>query len=329
LSDKHATLAWYTSVVSADDCRSSTILKKNQGDHLMPQNNHRAEWIKRFAFDRPVIFSILVILAAGLLTEIPLNDIFVHVVGNPGAEFLKVIIGHTLTGLSLVWLLVKLGLFRDARFTPPNQWKALWLVWPLAVITLLNLSSLLDGSLVIDTSRPGLIILYTCMALSIGFCEEVMGRGVALSVMLRQWGNTRRGIYLAVLVSSAVFGASHIFNLMTGHLPLLANLTQIVYGFFFGVIFAACFLRNNSIWPMMIMHTAIDFAGGLRHIAVGGGTQTAVANSTAISAVSTLIVTLPLLLYGLFILRKVAPLENPGDALESLASENEIGSLSG
>jgi membrane protease YdiL (CAAX protease family) len=294
----------------------------------MSPNKHsgRIEWMKRFASDRPVIFSILVILAAGLLTEIPFDVIFVPLVGNPGAEFLKVIIGHTLTGLLLVGLLVKLGLFNMARFTPPNQWKALWLAWPLVVLTLLNLESLIDGSLVIDTSRPGLIVLYTCLNLSIGFCEEVMGRGVVLSVMLRKWGNTRRGIYRAVLVSSVLFGAAHIFNLMAGRLPLLANLNQIVYSFVFGVVFAACFLRNNAIWPMIIMHAAIDFAGGLRHIAVDGGTQTAVANNIITKAVSTLIVSLPLFLYGVFILRKVAPIENPGHTA-SLASQPEMSNL--
>jgi membrane protease YdiL (CAAX protease family) len=295
--------------------------KKNQGGYLMSQNKNsgRIEWMKRFAFDRPVIFSILVILAAGLLTEIPFNVIFVPLVGDPGAEFLKVIIGHVLTGLILVGLLVKLGLFKKAGFTPPSQWKALWLVWPLVVLTLLNLSSLIDGSLAIDTSRPDLIILYTCLNLSIGFCEEIMGRGVVLSVMLRKWGgNSQRGIYLAVLVSSALFGAAHLFNLMTGRLPLLANLTQIVYSFVFGVVFAACFLRNNAIWPVMIMHAAIDFAGGLRHIAVDEGIQTALANTTIMEAVSTLIISLPLFLYGIFILRKVTPCENPGHRVPSI-----------
>jgi membrane protease YdiL (CAAX protease family) len=279
---------------------------------MSQKKNSQTEWIKRFALDKPVIFSILVILGAGLLTEIPLNVIFVPLVGDPGAEFLKVIIGHTLTGFILVWLLIKLGLFENARFIPPNQWKALWLAWPLAGIALLNLESLINGSLVIDTSRPILIILYVCLNLSIGFCEEVMGRGVVLSVMLQKWGNTRRGIYLAVLVSGVLFGLAHIFNLITGHLPPLAALTQIVYSVAFGVVFAACFLRNNSIWPMMIMHAVIDFGGGLRHIAAGGESQIAVPNSTIAGAVGAIIVSLPLLLYGLFILRKVTPFENPG-----------------
>jgi membrane protease YdiL (CAAX protease family) len=326
--DEHTTFSWYTSFAGLQSPANDNLKKKNPGGHLMSQNKNsgRIEWMKRFAFDRPVIFSLLVILAAGLLTEIPLSVIFIPLLGDPGGKFLGDFIVHALTGLILVGLLVKLGIFKNARFTPPNQWKALWLAWPLVVITLLNLSSLIDGSLVIDTSRPGLIILFTFLALSIGFCEEVMGRGVVLSVMLRKWGNSRRGIYLAVLVSSALFGVAHIFNIVAGRLPLLANLTQIIYSFFFGVVFAACFLRNNAIWPMTIMHAAIDFAGGLRHIAVGGGSQTDVATSTMTNAVIALIVTLPLFLYGMFILRKVAPFENPSHT-ESLASQTEMSNL--
>ncbi len=280
------------------------------------KNLSRIEWMKQLASDRPVLFSLLVMLAALLLTEIPLNGILIPLLGNPGARFLEGIIEQMLVGLVLVWLLVKLDLFEKARFTSPRQWKALWLMWPLVIITLLNFSSLIEGKLAIDTSRPGRIALYTCLALSIGFFEEVLGRGVVLTVMLRKWGHTRRGVYQAVLVSSALFGVAHIVNLIVGRLPLLANLIQVVYAFFFAVIFAACVLRNNSIWPMMVMHAAFDFGGKLREIAVGGGSQIAVTNNTVQEAISTLIITLFLFLYGIFILRQVVPSEHPDNISE-------------
>lgn len=279
----------------------------------MSQNKGvRSLWLKRFALDRPVIFSLFVIFIAGLLTEIQFDVILAPVVGYPAAEFFKVLIGHTGTGLLLVWLLFKLDLLKRAGFTRPSRWKAVWLVWPLVVLTLINASELIDGSLTIDSSRPWLLVLYIAMNLAIGFCEEVMGRGVVLAVMLQKWGHTRRGIYQAVLVSSALFGVAHILNLMTGRLPLLANLTQIIFSVFFGVIFAACFLRNNAIWPVILMHAAVDLGGGLRHIAVEGS-QIAVANNTLTQALSALVITLPLFLYGLFILRKVVPAEINGD----------------
>ncbi|MBN1579477.1 MAG: CPBP family intramembrane metalloprotease [Anaerolineae bacterium] len=291
---------------------------------MSQETNVRTDRLEQFAFGWPVMFSILVILAAGLLTEIPLDTVLEPLVGNPVAEFWKVLIEHTLTGLILVRLLHKLGLFKRAGFTPLGQWKAVWLVWPLLVFALLNLDSLIDGSLVIDWSRPGLIALYMCMNLAIGFCEEVMGRGVVLLAMLGKWGRTRRGIYRAVIVSGLLFGIGHIFNLLTGRLTPLASLTQIGFSVFFGVAFAACFLRNNAIWPVVIVHALIDIAGGLRHIAVGGAAQAAVANNTAIQAVTALLITLPLFLYGLFILRKVSPPKRQ-DATGS-ASRNPLAS---
>ena len=118
--------------------------------------------------------------------------------------------------------------------------------------------SLLSGSLVIDASRPGLIALYIIRNLAIGFCEEVMGRGVVLTVMLQKWGQSWRGIYRAVLISSALFGVAHIFNLLTGRLPAMANLAQIIVSFTLGIAFAACLLRNNAIWPVMLIHTVMD-----------------------------------------------------------------------
>lgn len=261
-------------------------------------------WLKRFAWDRPVIFSALVLVVAILLTEIPLRVVLMPWLGDPGGELLEGIVEQGLVGLLLIWLLVRLGLFTRARFTPPRQWKALWLVWPLAVMALLNIWPLLDGSWVLDTSRPGLIVLCLGLVLSVGFFEEILGRGLVLTVMLEKWGSTRRGVYQAVLVSSALFGVGHIVNVIMGQLPLLSNLTQLLYGFFFAVILAACFLRNNSIWPAIVMHAAVDLSL-LREVIVGGAGSVAVANNTGMEALTTLLLTLPLLLYGLFILRKV------------------------
>lgn len=268
-------------------------------------NLSQAGWLRRLAFGRPVAFSLLVILIAGLLTEMPLHTILEPLIGSPDAELWEATVMHTVTGLLLVGLLVTLGLLKQAGFTPPGQWRALWLVWPLVILALLNFEPLLSGSLVIDISRPGLIVLYIIRNLAIGFCEEVMGRGVVLTVMLQKWGQNQRGIYRAVLIANALFGVSHIFNLLAGRLPPLASLAQIVYSFVFGVAFAACFSRNNAIWPVMAMHAMINMGGGLHHIAVGGAEQIAIVNTTWAQVAATLVVSLPLLLYSLFILRRV------------------------
>jgi membrane protease YdiL (CAAX protease family) len=283
-------------------------VSETQGDAAMLQNTPN-QTPHRFAFQRPILFSILVIIISGLVTEIPFDALFKSWLKAPTPELLKVTIGHSLLGLILIWFLIKLGMLKGARFTHPSKWRAVWLVWPFFIFTLLNLDAIISGNLEIDTSRPGLILLFVFTNLAIGFAEEVMARGVVLNLMLQKWRDTPRGIYRAVVIAALLFGGAHIFNLLTGHLPPLAAITQVGYSIAFGVVFAACFLRNNSIWPVIIMHAAIDFAGGLRHISVGGSDLDLMpaANNTIEAALTSLIISIPLLLYGLYILRKVKP----------------------
>ena len=68
---------------------------------------------------------------------------------------------------------------------------------------------------------------------------------------------------------------------------------------------------------MVILHAAFDLGSHtLREITVGGGGQAVVANNTVTDALITLAILLPLFLYGLYILRKVAPTADPGHTVE-------------
>ncbi len=263
------------------------------------------DWLERFAFGRPVLFSFLVILVMCVLTELPLDGLLPFL-GDQAARYVVISFEQFAAGLALVWLLHRLGLLRAAGFTAPRHWKQLWLGWPLLVVTLLNFETLIDGNLRIDTVRPELWLLCALVVLSTGFFEEVLFRGLALRLMLQRWGRTRTGIYAAVIVSNLLFGPAHLLNLIQGRLPLLACLTQVVYALFFGVIFAACVLRNRSIWPMMLVHAVFDFGGSL-HELVPGGWPRGMTEIAAGDALVSVLVTLPLFLYGLFILRKVQP----------------------
>ena len=129
----------------------------------------------------------------------------------------------------------------------------------------------MEEGIVIDTTKPLMIVLHLLTALSTGWVEEILCRGVVVTALLQKWGRTKKGIYLSVLAGSVIFGLAHLANLLMGRKPLLNNLTQVTFAIFFGVIFAACVLRNRSIWPMMLLHAAIDWAGTLDEIAVGGG----------------------------------------------------------
>ena len=258
---------------------------------------------KIFATQRPVLFSLLALALGTLLTEIPLKELFSPSLGAQPAFYLSLIIEQGLTGALFFWLLARFGWLETAGFTSPKKWKALWLGWPLLLFTIINI----DEGIVVDTARPLLLILHLLTALSTGWVEEVLCRGVVVSALLQKWGQTRKGIILSVLVSSALFGAVHLANFLTGRKPLINTVTQITFAIFFGVIFAACLLRNRAIWPMILLHAAVDWAGTLREVSVGGGLRDVAPLLSPESAAISILVTFPLFLYGLFILRKVEP----------------------
>lgn len=259
--------------------------------------------LKAFALETPLVFSLLAILLGSLLTEIPLQALFRPYVGVQAAYYLTIILEQGMVGGLFFLLLARFGWLSTAGFTSPRQWRALWLGWPLLLFAVINV----EAGIVIDISKPMLITLHLLTALSTGWVEEVLFRGMVATTLLQKWGQSRTGIYLAVLVSSILFGAVHLLNFIQGRKPLLNTAAQITFAIFFGVMFSACLLRNRSIWPVILLHAAVDWAGTLREVAVGGGLRLNVPPMSIDSAMLSILLTLPLCLYGLYILRKVEP----------------------
>jgi membrane protease YdiL (CAAX protease family) len=263
--------------------------------------------IKSFVTRHPVYFALIVMAIAMVLTEIPLEGVLTPSMGFQKASYMSGILEQGGVSLLLVLLIAGLGMTREAGFTAPSAWKSVWLIWPVLVFSLLNGSELLEGIIKIDWSDGILIVLFVLLYVSVGFVEEILFRGLVLPLMLRAWGATRRGIFAAVITSSAVFGLVHLVNLLMGRRDLLTTGTQIIYGTFFGVFFAACFLRNRSIWPVIFGHFLFDLCGNFGDIAVGHVFTRAEPTTTVEGALITLAILLPLFLYGLFLLRKVEP----------------------
>jgi membrane protease YdiL (CAAX protease family) len=265
--------------------------------------------IKAFVTKYPIISVVVLILLSTILTEIRIEDKLAATLDFQSASYLTGILEQTGVGLMLLFLLKKLGLLEAAGFTKPAKWKQVWLIWPILLYSVLNGgTSPFDGTLTIDSSKPLLIILYVLLYFSVGFMEEIVFRGATLSILLNKWGKSRKQIYWVVVLSNIAFGGLHIVNLIMGRRTLLSTGAQVVYGTFFGVFFAACFLRNKSIWPVIFGHALFDLSGNFADIAVGSQTFQQIIEITPQAALITALVTLPLLIFGLVILRKVEPI---------------------
>jgi uncharacterized protein len=260
--------------------------------------------------NKPLIPLILIILVSTILTEIRLEKTLFASMDFQSASYLTGIIEQGSVSILLVLLIKRLGLMREAGFAKPQTWKSVLLIWPILIFSLMNGgTSPFDGTLTIDTGKPVLLMLFGLLYLSVGLVEEILFRGLALGLLLPKWGKSRKDIYLVVILLNIGFGLLHLINLVMGRRPLLSTIAQIVYGMFFGVFFAACFLRMKSIWPVIIGHSIFDLCGNLDDIAVGSTTFGGpVSEMTLQTAAITTLVTLPLFIYGLIILRKVEPI---------------------
>ncbi len=258
----------------------------------------------------PILFSFAVMLFFISLTEIPVSSLLAEEMDAQSAAYISGIFEQGTCGVVLLFLIEGMGFLHEAGFTKIKEWKQVWLVWPMMIIAGLMASPLFSGELVIDTSKPLLIVLFLLLFFSTGFFEEILCRGFATTFLVQRFGSTRKGIYAAVLISSVLFGLFHMANFLFGRYSLLAASVQMTYAVFAGAFFSACMLRNHSIWPVIIMHAIFNTSGSLQEIAVGGSFGQFY-EPTPENALGGLIVLFPLFVYGLFILRKVKPINPP------------------
>lgn len=105
-------------------------------------------------------------------------------------------------------------------------------------------SSLLPGN---GVERLG----WAAVALSAGFCEEVVYRGYLQSQLA--WFTRREGA--GILLQALLFGIAH------GEQGGAAALRSVVYGVLFGVVAR----WRRSLWPGIVCHVAIDLTSGFVH----------------------------------------------------------------
>jgi len=127
----------------------------------------------------------------------------------------------------------------------PRRWRSpVWLLLPVAVC----IFPVLGGFEPVSTGTLALLVAGYAMT---GFAEEAVWRGVVLQALLPT------GVWRAVLLSSALFGAVHLGNLAYRDSAFLV-LLQVWGAFCAGVGYAALRLRTGALWPLMITHAFGD-----------------------------------------------------------------------
>lgn len=148
-------------------------------------------------------------------------------------------------------------------------------------------------------AKPIKIIIYALVCLSVGFFEEMAFRGCIFTAVLERTKKNVFGVFLAIVISSAIFGAVHLVNVLAGG-SVGAVVLQVGYSFLTGGMCSVILVRTSNIWYCVLLHSVYNFAGGVVPECGGGIIWTA--PEIALTAVVAVIVTV----YVVYILLKTS-----------------------
>ncbi len=100
------------------------------------------------------------------------------------------------------------------------------------------------------------VLLFLVYCLFIGLFEELIFRGVLFSVFADLFSKDRKGFLMTYVVSSVVFGLSHLLNGFSG-----ATILQVGYTTLTGGLFAFCLIKTKNIFCCAITHGVYNFCG--------------------------------------------------------------------
>ena len=167
--------------------------------------------------------------------------------------------------------------------------KALLFCIPAALVVVNNLPllSMIWGDAYFVHGEPWYIFCFALECLAIGLFEEAAFRGVALLLIAENRRQTKKDLFVSIVLSSAVFGVIHLANILAGSSPG-AVILQIGYSFLIGAMCSVVLLKTANLWLCVMLHAVYDFCGNLMPT-LGGGTwwDTPTVIFTAVLAVFT------------------------------------------
>jgi membrane protease YdiL (CAAX protease family) len=266
---------------------------------------------KSFKHAQLVIFSVLFIFIINIIVLRFMPTSFVKLFNlfqiklesrDLATKFMVGTVARLLGTVVVIYAMIRFDVIKFIKF----NWnrKYLLISWLFIVYIFLNMDLALIGP-----NKILLLVLMLASNLAIGIFEEVLTRGFILNVFLKRYGESKKGIYYSVLVSSIIFGISHLMNLFTKNVAVNEVISQVFYATFIGVVFGAIYIRTGyGLWWCVLLHAMYDAADELSLVAHYQPVKVIVSHVHKVSNMDAIVnaaLMLPLLIYGLYLLRNV------------------------
>lgn len=159
----------------------------------------------------------------------------------------------------MLFFCIQLGLF-DA---PRPAVRSLRAALPALLVALNNapVIALISGTAAV-TAQASAVVLFAFECVAVAAFEEVAFRAILFPLMLQRFGTGARARFSAVLLSSALFGLTHLLNLFSGA-AVGATALQVGYSFLIGCMLAVVYLHTGSLAGCILLHAVYNFGGML------------------------------------------------------------------
>ncbi len=247
----------------------------------------------------PFLLSILALSSMCLLFLIPFDPILSNMsLSDFEMEYIELTIKMAIVFFVSRYFITKLKIKKIVGLSSLYSWRFKSLNLIPIYLVILGITSIIPKDL--SQIHIGNVLLLLLACLCVGFAEEFLFRGVIQSYFLRTYAKRKKGVFIGVFIPALVFGLFHLVNLIKND-NTSAVLIQVVFATFIGFFFGVLVLKTNKIIPLAITHGLINFSFSLAFLP---GLETIEDAEVAIS-MAPIIVTLPLFIIGLIVLRTI------------------------